>query len=166
MKERKRVYIDMDGVLAEYRPQATEEDYESAGYYLSLAPRPGMVDAVRFLMETGEADVFVLSSVIAGIRETAVAEKNAWLDIYLPQIDRSHRVFPLCGTNKADALGGIGKSDVLCDDYSRNLESWHRSGGSAVKILNECNGKKGSFRSGPRLEICRKEQLLEAVGEL
>ena len=166
MKERKRVYIDMDGVLAEYRPDATDEDYVSAGYYLGLAPRPAMVDAVRFLIDSDIADVFVLSSVIAGIESAAVAEKNAWLDLYLPQIDRSHRVFPLCGTSKADAVGGIGKTDVLCDDYSHNLENWHTAGGSAVKILNECNGKNGTFRRGPRVAITGREQLAEIIRNL
>lgn len=161
--EKKRVFIDMDGVLAEYRPEATDADYEMAGYYLGLAPRPAMLDAVKYLLGTGEADVFVLSSVIGGIRDTAVAEKNAWLDRYLPQIDMEHRVFPLCGTSKAAALGGVGRGDVLCDDYSHNLEDWHRAGGSAIKIINECNGRKGSFNAGPRLVIDRKEQLAEAV---
>ena len=166
MKERKRVYIDMDGVLAEYRPDATDEDYVSAGYYLGLAPRPAMVDAVRFLVDSDIADVFVLSSVIAGVESAAVAEKNAWLDRYLPQIDRSHRVFPLCGTSKAEAVNGIGRGDVLCDDYSHNLENWHQAGGTAVKIINECNGKKGSFRSGPRVRITGKEQLAELIRAL
>lgn len=166
MKERKRVYIDMDGVLAEYRPDATDEDYVSDGYYLGLAPRPAMVDAVRFLVESGRADVFVLSSVIAGIEENAVAEKNAWLDNYLPQIDRAHRIFPLCGTSKADAVGGIGRGDVLCDDYSHNLELWQRAGGTAIKILNECNGSRGSFRGGPRVKIEEKEQLARIIMDL
>lgn len=166
MKERKRVYIDMDGVLAEYRPEATDEDYVSEGYYLGLAPRRTMVDAVRYLIDSDIADVFILSSVIAGIESAAVAEKNAWLDRYLPQIDRSHRVFPLCGTSKADAVGGIGRGDVLCDDYSHNLENWQLAGGTAVKILNECNGKNGTFRTGPRVAIDERKQLAELIEKI
>ena len=166
MKERKRVFIDMDGVLAEYRPDATDEDYLSRGYYLGLAPRPAMLEAVRFLVDSDIADVFVLSSVIAGIEDAAVAEKNAWLDRYLPQIDRSHRVFPLCGCSKAEAVSVAGKCDVLCDDYSHNLENWHIAGGSAVKILNECNGKNGTLRRGPRVAITGREQLAEIIRNL
>lgn len=163
---KKRVYIDMDGVLCEYRKDATTEDYESDGYFTGLAPRRDMVSAVEYLISSGEADVFVLSSVIPGRQLQATAEKNDWLNRHLPVIDGDHRIFPLCGTDKAKAVKGIGSGDILFDDYSANLVLWHAAGGKAVKILNEVNGNGGSFKDGPRLKIRNREDLLETVRSL
>lgn len=165
-RAKKRVYIDMDGVLCEYRKDATVEDYQSDGYFTGLAPRPAMVSAVEYLLASGEADVFILSSVIPGRQAEATEEKNGWLDRHLPLIDSSHRIFPLCGTDKAQAVDGISGSDILFDDYSANLVLWHAAGGKAVKILNEVNGAGGTFKDGVRLKIERAEDLLETVRRL
>ena len=159
----KRVFIDMDGVLCEYRTEATIEDYESEGYFSSLAPRPAMIDAVKNLVSSGNAEVFVLSSVVPKTKERAVSEKNEWLDRYLPDIDREHRIFPVCGSSKAEAAGVSGRSDILLDDYSENLRGWSAAGGSAFKIINEINGKHGSFTDGPRIAPGREHIIRELV---
>ena len=162
----KRVFVDMDGVLCEYKTEATQQDYESEGYFAALAPRSSMIDAVKRLISSDSAEVFVLSSVIPKTKDRAEMEKNEWLDRYLPDIDRTHRIFPVCGSSKADAAGVRGPSDILLDDYSENLRSWSEAGGSAFKIINEINGKRGSFTAGPRIapgsEYMIKE-LVEAI---
>ena len=160
---RKRVFIDMDGVLCEYRTGVDVSEMEQAGYFAGLAPRRKMIDAVNYLIESGMADVFVLSSVLPGSRSQATMEKNAWLDRFLPAVDWQHRIFPVCGTDKAAAVGASAGTDILCDDYSHNLRQWSSAGGTAIKILNEVNGKNGTFTAGPRLRIDRREDLAAVV---
>ena len=159
----KRVFLDMDGVLCEYRENDTVEDMHRDGYFRDLAPRSSMLDAVKYLMDSGKAEVFVLSAVFPERQTEATAEKNDWLNKHLPAIDNNHRIFTLCGTAKSDAVKDLSESDILCDDYSDNLFAWQRAGGKAVKILNEINGKKGRFVSGPRLRILGKEELCNTV---
>ena len=159
----KRVFLDMDGVLCEYRMDASMEDMERDGYFRDLRPRPQMVEAVKALVQNGVCEVFVLSAVLPQKAEAAIREKNDWLDRYLPEIDPAHRLFPLCGTNEADAVDAFSDEDILCDDHSPNLARWIASGGRGVKILNEVNGASGRFRDGPRVRIITPEDLLNAV---
>ena len=161
----KRVFVDMDGVLCEYRTDAALCDYEREGYFRELEPRNDMIEAVRHLLKSGSVEVFVLSAVLPQRAEASVCEKNEWLDRYLPEIDADHRIFPLCGTNKADAVDAFSREDVLCDDYSRNLEQWSARGGKGVKILNEVNGASERFQSGPRVRVQTPEDLMRAIAE-
>ncbi len=163
MADKKRVFLDMDGVLCEYRENASVEDMHADGYFRSLRPRQPMLDAVKRLIETGETEVFILSAVFPERKNEATAEKNEWLNEYLPMINSDHRIFPLCGTDKAGAVSGISRSDVLLDDYSKNLFSWALAGGSAVKILNEVNGKLGTFMAGPRLRVTSRDDLVNTI---
>ena len=76
---KQRVFIDMDGVLCEYRTDADLADMETAGYFRNLRPRKKMLDAVRTLVKSGCADVFILSSVLPQTESESVREKNEWL---------------------------------------------------------------------------------------
>jgi len=161
--EKRRVFLDMDGVLCEYRPDSSVEDMTKDGYFRNLAPRSEMIDAVKYLLSRDVAEVFVLSAVIPEVKDSATADKNAWLNDYLPMIDKNHRIFTLCGASKAEAVNGVSEEDVLFDDYSANLTGWKAAGGSAVKILNEVNGKNGSFTAGPRIRVKNREDLITAL---
>ena len=163
---RKRVFVDMDGVLCEYREGASVQDMEADGYFRSLAPRTQMLEAVKFLIESGLGEVFILSSVLPQRKIEATAEKNAWLNEHLPVVDGVHRIFPLCGSSKAEAVGELTRDDILLDDYSLNLFSWNEAGGSPVKILNEVNGRRGSFTLGPRIRVSRREELVDVLAAM
>ena len=163
MENKKRVFVDMDGVLCEYRAEATVEDMEKSGYFYSLSPRKDMVDALNYLINSKEREVYILSAVIPSIEDQAKAEKNAWLNKHMPAIDENHRIFTLCGTDKVAAIKDFNSSDVLFDDYSTNLNNWSAAGGKAVKILNEVNGKNGTFKAGPRLRISNREDLVQVL---
>ena len=162
----KRVFVDMDGVLCEYRAESTVDDMEKSGYFYGLSPRKDMVDAINYLIESKETDVYVLSAVLPQIENQAKAEKNAWLNEHLPAIDREHRIFTLCGMDKVAAIKDFSGNDVLFDDYSANLQKWYEAGGQAVKIINEVNGKNGTFQSGPRLKVTAREDLVNLIKKL
>lgn len=158
-----RVFIDMDGVLCEYRPEAKMADMMSSGYFASLAPRSEMVEAVKGLIKLDQFDVYVLSAVISECAEQSKREKMKWLDKYIPEIDAYHRFFTICGTSKSAAIKDLSSNDILLDDHSPNLNEWIEAGGKAIKILNEYNGLNGTFVTGPRLKINSTSMLRRAL---
>ena len=88
------------------------------------------------------------------------------MQVNIPEIDRSHRIFTMCGTNRADAVGRITGNDILPDDHSPNLEAGIKAGGKAIKVLNEYNGVNGTFITGPRLKINNTDTLLKALASI
>ena len=162
---KKCIFFDMDGVLCEYH-DVTLKQLMTKGYFSSLKPREKTLQTVKELLAFPEYDIFILSSVIKECCEQSKAEKNEWLNKYLPKIKHDHRIFPLCGSNKAAAVKNISKNDILIDDHSPNLFLWTNAGGTGIKVLNECNGLKCSFDKGPRVKIDNINVLLKVLRNL
>lgn len=157
----------MDGTLTEYKMNATVSDMMKEGFFRNLKPREQMLEAIRYLLEfqKEETEVFILSAVFPQTETESKREKNLWLDKYLPEIDSCHRIYTRVGEDKASFIGTIGENDILVDDYSRNLSQWVEKGGRAIKILNEVNGKNGSFQKGIRLDIKKSSDLFQALNK-
>ena len=162
-----RVFIDMDGTLAEYRSTEDWNDLYQENYFLTLAPNVAVCEAVRDLLEGKwgeEVEVFILSAYLVD-SPYALKEKNAWLDVFFgpDSIDAAHRVFVPCGENKADHVpGGIRPDDILLDDYTKNLAEWEAAGGRGLKLLNGINATKGTWRSA-RVSMRRNARSLASV---
>lgn len=164
----KRIFIDMDGVLTEYRKNCTEEDLAQKGYFLSLKPEANMLGALNRLLETCDSlgfSVCVLSKVYPSMFRYSVSEKLTWRDTYMPELFDSEFVL-VNGEEqeKSDAvrelIGGEMDSDcILIDDYNGNLREWTENGGTAVKYVNEINDKNRSF-IGRRLSFDMSEEEL------
>lgn len=145
-----RLFVDMDGTLAEFKTVDTLETLYEENYFLCLRPQKNVVDAIRELATSEpKIEVFILSSVLPDSKY-ALKEKNLWLDAYLPQIDYEHRLYPPCGLDKkeyiASSYGGVSERDYLLDDYSLNLHSWE-SPARGIKLLNGNNGTRGTWQS-------------------
>ena len=134
-----RLFVDMDGTLAVFQQINTLEKLYEKGYFSELEPQENVMDAVRHIVrEHPEVEVFILSSVLSDSKY-ALEEKNEWLDRYLPEIDREHRIFPPCGENKLDYVpDGIRSTDYLLDDYTNNLTLWEPPA-KGIKLLNGIN---------------------------
>jgi len=150
----KKVFIDMDGVLTEYRKDCETRDLMQKGYFLSLKPEWNMLGALQLLIENGEAlgiSVCVLTKVYPSLFRYSVSEKLQWRDKYMPDLFDSEFVMVNGEVQeKSDAvrelLGGeIGTDCILIDDYNANLREWHSNGGTAVKYVNGINDKNRSF---------------------
>lgn len=143
-KEAKRLFLDMDGTLAEFHPVDTMETLYEKGYFEELPPHENVVNGIKtFMKENPDEEVFILSSVLTD-SPYAQTEKNEWLDRYLPEIGMENRIFVPCGSAKNEFVpGGVRENDVLLDDYSKNLHEWP---GQALKLMNGINGTKGSFQ--------------------
>ena len=142
---KQRLYVDMDGTLTEFLPQASMEPLYQQGYFRNLPPHSNVVAAVRSLIcHHTEIEVFVLSAYLPDSLY-ALAEKHAWVDEYLPELDTAHRLFVPNGSDKRACVADIREDDVLLDDYTRNLLRWQPSRG--IKLINAINHTKGTWKS-------------------
>lgn len=168
---RPRLFVDMDGTLAEWRSFVIRidkaEDAEqteflkrldailySNHYYYNLRPQMRVVDAIRNIVLQGEIEVFVLSCVKEDkYGQSPRKDKDMWLNKYLPEIDTAHRIYVPDGEDKTLYIpGGIQPTDALLDDYSKNLRDWEarqRINGRnslAIKLCNAVNSSKGTWK--------------------
>lgn len=156
-----RLFIDMDGTLARFHDdvKCLERMWEP-GFFNDLKPFAEVVQGVKtFMKDNPSVEVFILSSCIDS--PTVEGEKNAWLDRYLPEIDKEHRIFPGMNLRKTDMVpGGIKNQDYLLDDYNVNLQSWQEAGGQAIKCHNNVNhrGLNGPLWPGKVIHAMQQDE--------
>ena len=142
------LYVDMDGVLAEYRLVPLSALYEP-GYFRKLMPQANVVEGLKaFINAHPDVNVSVLSCIIPG-RPYAAEEKLEWLEENCPFLSGAEKLFIPCGTNKK--LMAKGEENFLLDDHSPNVidfdDGKHYHG---IKLMNGINGQ-GLKWKGERL---------------
>ena len=161
--EKPRIFVDMDGTLAEWRNIKIEfESLEDTSpnevkkrmdkvlyakdYFRTLKPNEEFVSAVKSLIKERQVEVYVLSCVLPNKDGVSpIEQKNEWLDEYLPELAPSYRVFVPNGEDKKDYIpNGIRSTDVLIDDYTKNLILWEEKG-RGLKFLNDVNATNGTW---------------------
>lgn len=184
MTDKIRIFVDMDGTIARFHDENLylERMFEK-GFFSGLKPFDNAVEAIKHIIDNHpNADVYVLSATIT--TPYCLAEKNAWLDKYLPNIDKEHRIFvENLSTAKSLCVPGsymykddngkyhnkIFKNDILIDDYNKNLEEWERDGGTAIKAKNNINhkGLHGELWKGDLIDITdTAESIVERLTEI
>ena len=158
---KKRLFVDMDGTLAEFNPTKKLEDLYEEGYFRDLRPYQTVVDAIKYIIKNNpDIEVFVLSAYLTD-SEFALSEKKEWLDQHLPELDSKHRLFCACGSDKGAVVpGGIRHTDRLLDDYTHNLMLWSPPG-IGLKLLNGINDTHKTWK-GARIN---KEQTPKDLAE-
>jgi len=128
---KRKLYVDMDGTIAEYRIGCDSMIFNK-NYFYSLKKIGNVIDALMELENEGY-EVYILTALIDSpyIEE----EKHKWLDEHYC-IDMNKRIF----TKKGKAI--YAKDNVLLDDYNKNLNAWNEAGGIAIKALNGINSKE------------------------
>lgn len=140
----KRLFFDMDGVLAQWVQDMPFEAVCQKGYFLNLPPVNTVISAAEQLSNADNGiEAYTLSAVLDN--GYALEEKVLWLSSHCPFIPKSHQLFVSCNTPKAYAVGGVTKNDYLIDDYTKNLTEWKKAGGSTIKLYNGVNGTRGNY---------------------
>ncbi len=160
--EKRRLFVDMDGTLAVFKPVDEMETLYEKGYFLDLAPHENVVAAVKeIIAKNSDIEVHILSAYLSDSKY-ALQEKNAWLDKYLPEIGRDRRIFVPCGTDKKEGIReGIREDDYLLDDYTKNLNEWQPPA-RGIKLLNGINHNRGTW-AFDRLRHDRESSSLAAA---
>ena len=132
MKKDLFIYVDMDGVLADFNnePNAIERFDNEVGFFYNLQPIVKNVNFVNALVKNGY-NVCILS---ASPNEQADFDKLVWLHTHMPQI--KNITIMRVGQNKADFVKTKG-INVLFDDYGKNCRDFEKCGYSACKVDTE-----------------------------
>lgn len=132
LKEKLVIYVDMDGVLADFNnePRAIDRFDNEAGFFFNLKPINNNVDFVNKLI-ANDFNVCVLS---ASPNEQADFDKLVWLHMYLPKL--KNITIMRVGENKADYVKP-NAINLLFDDYGKNCRDFINRGYSACKVDTE-----------------------------
>ena len=154
MIDKIRIFVDMDGTLARFHDENLylERMFEK-GFFRDLKPFENAVSAIKELVKDNTSEIFILS---ATVNSCSLEEKQEWLDRYLPEIDKEHRIFTSLNVPKSEAIGHrLTDKDILIDDYNKNLLEWQKAGGTSVKAKNNLNhkGLHGELWKGDLIDI-------------
>jgi len=153
MNEKIRIFVDMDGTIADLHaiPNWWERCTSEKDFFVKLKPFTNLISAL-FMVKVHyykHVDMYSLSAVDKTINNNAnEAAKDIWLDSNAPFVEKENRIFSDYGCKKSDYIGGIKKTDILLDDFTKNLIEWESDGGTGIKIRNNINCKNGVWK-GP-----------------
>lgn len=159
--DRQRLFVDMDGTLAEFKTVDTLETLYEKDYFINLKPNENVLGAIKQLIADNDFDVYILSAYLTDSRY-ALEEKNAWLEKYLPELPQEKRLFVPCGTDKSVAVPGlIRPDDYLLDDYTKNLSEWEPPA-RGIKLINGINHTNGTWQ-GDKIQFTHAPEELSSM---
>lgn len=150
-----RLFVDMDGTLNCFNNHIDSIDaLYKKGFFENLSPRNQVIKGLKEFMKH-DKEVYILTNISNS--KYAVDEKNKWIDKYLPDIDKQHRIFVPFGEDVFTYVQNkITPTDFLLDDSVENLKYWDRSG-TGIRLINEVNDKDSSW-DGEEI-YCNKDSL-------
>lgn len=75
---KQRLFVDMDGTLAEFHPVHSMEELHAKGYFAGLPPQQNVVEAVRIL----NADLQYRIPMDVWIEKVDACTMKKWEDMY------------------------------------------------------------------------------------
>lgn len=139
----KRLFIDSDGTLFEWKVGASLYEVTQPGYFSNLKPMENVIEGIKMFHEK-HPDIELRIATHTLCNEYALKEKRESFKKYVPFIKLIQ--FIPYGTDKNDYIKVISKDDYLLDDFSQNCFKWEEAGGIAIKLRNGINSKHGTWQ--------------------
>ena len=145
-KEITRIYLDMDGVLADFNTgveyltgeefpntpdghnnyDLRKEELTNKRLFRMLPPMHDMYDLVGYVRHTG-LPWEILTAAGTVNRELVVYDKNEWIKEHV-----SPTVVVVCTMSGSQKGGFATEGGVLIDDRQKNLDAWEANGGIGI----------------------------------
>lgn len=175
-KSQPKVYVDMDGVLANlfghaadlhdvetYRhikPEEWDKFFKEANafeLFSSIEPFPNANSILSMITDTF-GSYNILSSPLNFDREGSIKGKKNWLNKNI-QVPADSWIFD--EEKYKYAVQSNGTPNILIDDYGVNIKKWRDAGGIAIKFQNDEDHTRKLFEILLRLkEIFQKHSTL------
>lgn len=145
MADGKNIYIDMDGVLADFNsePDGVLRFAVESGFFKRLKALKKNCKALRELIADGKHNIFILS---ASPNDAADGDKLAWLKKHRIKLPDGHIIFCRNHEKKVDYMKTV--DGTLFDDYGKNCMEWVDG-----KPNNSCWKVKGDGHLGLGFKI-------------
>lgn len=189
--KRNTIWFDMDGVLARFDKELYQnpdgsiisppfyETFEGQKKFLEFQPDPLMISVFTKLMQSPSILLGIISNLPMNpdsikkeqIQRVIRENKMTWLHKYLKSIYKTTKSYPLLFPNEnipkaiiiENYLGRkLTKSDILIDDYNKNLKFWEARGGTGIKYLNG-NNSHNSFNGAKLHHIESPDEAIKKI---
>ena len=140
MEKKKILFVDMDGVLANFE-KGLEGDFKrmfKPGFFRGLEPlENGLNETIQEIEKQGYT-VKILSK--APVKKSNrlflvhMMDKVNWIKEFIPAIDELNIIIQATDESKGDIVEMYKDHEcILIDDYSKNLAEWGLAGGKCIK---------------------------------
>lgn len=158
------VFLDLDGVVFKYDMVDYIGDnpkYKQEGYFKTRPLDENAYEMLKRLNDSDEVEnIYILSSaIIEGytIEQNKVIadDKTKNVMYHIPWFPKENIIIAIEKT-KPETVREVLKrqistSDILIDDFNRNLKEWEKAGGSAIKYINNINSESDEW---PNIKGC------------